>query len=49
MHNVISYGHFALHAANLFTITPFMGGDPETGNLVAPLAPVLTFNLSLNF
>lgn len=49
MHNVISYGHVALHAANLFTITPFIGSDPETGSLVAPLAPVLTFNLSLSF
>lgn len=47
--NTISYAHVALQAANLFTFTPFIGSDPETGNLVAPLAPVLTFNISLSF
>lgn len=49
LRNSISYGHMAIQAANLFTFTPFIGSDPETGNLVAPLAPVVTFNLSISF
>lgn len=49
LHNTISYGHIALQAANLVTFTPFIGSDPETGDLVAPLAPVVTFNLSISF
>ncbi len=39
----------AIEAANLYTLTPYSSGDPESGLVVIPLQPILTASLKITF
>ena len=49
MGNVVKYATIALQGSNLFTLTPYKGGSPESGTYDLGVQPVLTLHLNLNF
>lgn len=46
---VIKYASVAFQASNLFTLSPYKGGSPESGTYDLSVQPVLTANINLNF
>ena len=49
MGDVVKYATIALQGSNLFTLTPYKGGSPESGTYDLGVQPVLTLHLNLNF
>ena len=47
--DVVKYATIALQGSNLFTLTPYKGGSPESGTYDLGVQPVLTLHLNLNF
>lgn len=45
----VRYITLGVEGSNLFTLTRFSESDPESGNLVAPLQPILAFSVNLTF
>lgn len=46
---VVRFASVAFQASNLFTVTPYLESDPETGTLAGTLQPVITLNINLTF
>ena len=47
--DAVKYATIALQGSNLFTLTPYKGGSPESGTYDLGVQPVLTLHLNLNF
>lgn len=45
----VKYASVAFQGSNLFTLSPYRGGSPESGTYDLAVQPVLTLNLNLNF
>lgn len=45
---VVQHAVFGIQAANLLTFKRFSESDPESGSIVAPLQPVVTFSLNVS-
>lgn len=45
----IKYVYIGVQASNLFTIKQYRESDPESGAIVAPMQPVITFSLNVSF
>lgn len=46
---VVHHSSCGIEAANLYTFTPFGSGDPESGQVVLPLQPIVTCTLKISF
>ena len=46
---IVKYASVALQGSNLFTLSPYKGGSPESGTYDLGVQPVLSLNINLSF
>ena len=46
---IVKYASVALQGSNLFTLSPYKGGSPESGTYDLSVQPVISLNLNLSF